>query len=33
MMKKILPKGSSVICLQADTPEGLEKVAGLLAAG
>ena len=33
MMKKILPKGSSAICLQADTPGALDKVAGLLAAG
>ncbi len=33
MMKKILPKGSSVVCLQADTPESLDKVAEVLAAG
>ena len=32
MMKKILPKDSTVICLQADTPEALEKVAATLAA-
>lgn len=32
MMKKILPKNSSITCLQADTPETLEKVAAVLAA-
>ena len=31
MMKKILPKGSSVTCVQADTPESLAKVAEVLA--
>ncbi len=30
MMKKILPKGSEIICLQADSPEGLAKVAEVL---
>jgi [acyl-carrier-protein] S-malonyltransferase len=32
MMKKILPKNSAVTCLQADSPETLEKVAEALAA-
>lgn len=32
MMKKILPKDAAITCLQADTPEGLEKVAEALAA-
>jgi len=32
MMKKILPKNSPVTCLQADSPETLEKVAEALAA-
>ncbi|MDH4317787.1 MAG: ACP S-malonyltransferase [Desulfobulbaceae bacterium] len=27
LMKKILPKNSTIICLQADTPEAMEKVA------
>jgi len=31
MMKKILPKNSTITCLQADTPEGLAKVAEALA--
>ena len=30
MMKKILPKGASITCLQADSPEGLARVAELL---
>ena len=32
MMKKILPKNSSITCMQADTPEALAKVAEVLAA-
>jgi [acyl-carrier-protein] S-malonyltransferase len=32
MMKKILPKNSAITCLQADTPEALDKVAAVLAA-
>lgn len=32
MMKKILPKNSTITCLQADTPETLEKVIEALAA-
>ncbi len=32
MMKKILPKNSTIICLQADTPETLEKVIEALSA-
>jgi [acyl-carrier-protein] S-malonyltransferase len=32
MMKKILPKNSAVTCLQADSPETLEKVVEVLAA-
>ena len=31
MMKKILPRGSSLPCLQADTPETLDKVVEVLA--
>jgi [acyl-carrier-protein] S-malonyltransferase len=31
MMRKILPRKSSVICVQADTPELLEKVADIIA--
>jgi [acyl-carrier-protein] S-malonyltransferase len=31
MMKKILPKGAGITCLQADSPEGLAKVAEVLA--
>lgn len=31
MMKKILPKNSAITCLQADTPETLEKVVEALA--
>lgn len=31
MMKKILPKGAALTCLQADSPEGLAKVAEVLA--
>ena len=31
MMKKILPKGSGITCLQADSPEALAKVAEALA--
>ncbi|MCL1980983.1 MAG: ACP S-malonyltransferase [Proteobacteria bacterium] len=31
MVKKILPKQSDIICLQADTPEGLAKVAEIVA--
>ncbi len=31
MMKKILPKGTPITCLQADSPEGLHKVAEVLA--
>ncbi len=31
MMKKILPKGTAITCLQADSPEGLAKVAEVLA--
>ncbi|CAK8719337.1 ACP S-malonyltransferase [Candidatus Electrothrix laxa] len=30
MMRKILPRKSSVTCVQADTPELLEKVAGII---
>ena len=30
MMKKILPKGKAITCLQADTPEALAKVAEVL---
>jgi [acyl-carrier-protein] S-malonyltransferase len=30
MMKKILPKGVAITCLQADSPEGLAKVAEVL---
>jgi len=30
MMKKILPKGAGITCLQADSPEGLAKVAEVL---
>lgn len=30
MMKKILPKGAAITCLQADSPEGLAKVAEVL---
>ncbi|MGD9948339.1 MAG: ACP S-malonyltransferase [Desulfobulbus sp.] len=30
MMKKILPKGAGITCLQADSPEGLVKVAEVL---
>ena len=33
MMRKILPKNSPVVCLQADTPEALDTVAETLAAG
>jgi [acyl-carrier-protein] S-malonyltransferase len=32
MVKKILPKNSAITCLQADSPEGLAKVAEVLAA-
>jgi [acyl-carrier-protein] S-malonyltransferase len=32
MMKKILPKDAAITCLQADTPEALEKVVEALAA-
>ena len=31
MVKKILPKGSETVCLQADTPEGLDEVARVIA--
>ena len=31
MMKKIMPKGTPITCLQADSPEGLHKVAEVLA--
>ncbi len=31
LMKKILPKKSSVLCVQADTPESIEKAAALIA--
>lgn len=31
MMKKILPKGAGITCLQADSPEALSKVAEVLA--
>jgi hypothetical protein len=31
-MKKILPKDAAITCLQADTPEALEKVVEALAA-
>jgi [acyl-carrier-protein] S-malonyltransferase len=30
MMKKILPKDSAIVCMQADTPEALDKVAAAL---
>lgn len=32
MMRKIVAKGSPLVCLQADTPEGLDKVAEILRA-
>lgn len=33
MLKKILPKGATITCLQADDPESLDKVAQTLLAG
>ena len=32
MMKKILAKDTAILCLQADTPESMDKAAGLLSA-